>query len=293
LYSVIYKTTDNGKTFNKIYTTDGLGRAVYVEKLLLDSNSPDKFTIRAMFRNGNLVKSTDAGISWSVVSANLENDPGMPIDSGTLYRQGKKLYYLVSKSGNFYTSTDLENYSLQDIFSTNTSTSSNNATTNTNNSNNKSDSDSGFRICANSDCSSGGSDTSSSSALLQGSVRKIIESPTSSELAIVTDNKIYLSEGLGKAFVELKIPIDSQNIKVTDLAFDPKLGSNKMIVSLNQKIFESVNKGQSWVANFKISQPVETFGNIGQIIIDQYDPRKIFLVLYSPSVSRASNIFSI
>jgi photosystem II stability/assembly factor-like uncharacterized protein len=108
---------------------------------------------------------------------------------------------------------------------------------------------------------------------------------------IIGDSQIWYSDSLEKPFGKLLLPLKSDKYTINDVQPDPVKGVDRLIVSINDKIFETNNRGQSWSANDRISLS-SPIGSIRQVIIDKTDAAATFLMLGNDSKG-GNSLFSI
>lgn len=253
--SYLYKTNDGGKSFTEVYNTQANGKKVFIEQIMMDPNPSKPNTLYLTTSGGGVFKTEDSGSTWRTITINTTSSFGsandLPIQMGVLRQYGNKIFILFKNAG-LYVSDNGETFTKPAIkFAQATS-----------------------------------GDIFATS--YNGYVDKVIQSPNSTDLIIISNKQIYIGANLGEEFRQIKIPVEPDKINITDIAIDPKEGVNNIIMSVDNKLFESRDKGISWSANDKINQTV-SFGNVGQIIIDPEDTRVVYLMLIDPSYKRGNS----
>jgi hypothetical protein len=323
--SVIYKTNDSGKSFLKVYDTTSSGKKVYIEQLLTDGGSEMANVLWAFTNSGNILKTTDGGLTWAKTQRRsgegfLNIGADTPLQVGNLKgpngigEDGWK-YFAIYQSSGIEVSKDGNTFYPLQIKQSSTSDSQNSgaaSTTNTSNSNTVSSStptnqnisqDPNEQPWVVNTSSIGGSGSVSGSSSTLGNnggfsnflissstyQPKRISQSENGETLIISNEKVYIASTLSGEYIEMKLPVDSASINITDAVFDPLMGSSKVFVSVNKQLFESINRGQTWSANDKVNQKGVEYGNLGQITIDKFDNKKIYLMLVNPTYKRGES----
>jgi hypothetical protein len=254
--SFLYKTLDGGRSFTEIYNTEASGKKVYIEQIIANPGNTGQNTLFLVTSGGGVFKTIDAGSTWRNISIpEVSND--LPIQMGVLGQYGNRLFIIFRSSGLFI-SDNGETFIKKPInFSKST------------------DQSVGFDLS------------------FSSNIDKLVQSPSTQDVAIIADRNIYLSTNLEGEFKVVKLPVEPSKININDVAIDSREGLNRLILSVDTKLFESKDRGASWSANDKINQPNVQYGNIGQIIIDPLDTNVIYLMLIDSNYRRgdASGFF--
>ncbi|MGL4757861.1 MAG: WD40/YVTN/BNR-like repeat-containing protein [Patescibacteria group bacterium] len=248
--SYLFKTVDGGNTFIEVYNTEANGKKVYIEQLQVDINSNRPNTVYLATSGGSLIRSDDAGANWKNISIpNVVND--RPLQMGYLNQYNNRLFVLYSNNGLFL-SENGETFTKKQL--------------NFGKGNNGFDN--GF--------------------IFSGSTQidKVVQARGSQDIAVVADKTVYLGTNLESEFRPLKLPIEPDKIRISDVAIDPREGVKRLLLSVDNKLFESKDSGVSWSVNDKINQDKVSLGNIGTIIIDPEDTQVVYLMLIDPNLSR-------
>jgi photosystem II stability/assembly factor-like uncharacterized protein len=267
--SKVYLTTDGGKTFKQIYTTKESGEGVYVEQILAEGRGQTDNTVALFLTGGAFIRSKDSGETWSKELSPLpKGTQASPIQAGVLKNNGNKYFLLYATKG-LFVSDDGLNFAQQQILEA--------PLVKSGVVEKPAEPAPGF---------SGGYSTyenvSGSGQEIGSVASRINQSKSTSDLAYITSGAIFLAPSLEEKPNVLKLPIKPETVVVSDLVIDPKVGPNRMLVAINDQIFETNNKGESWTANDKVKQPNISYGSINQILIDRDDTRKIYLMLTTP-----------
>ena len=251
--SYLYRTIDEGKTFVQVYNTE-TNNNVSIEQILVDPRPNQLNTVYISTSGGAMFVSNDNGSNWKTITIPDVNR-NFPLQFGVLSQynsnSGAKFFILFKGLG-LYLSDDGQNYVKADILLEELNT----------------------------------SQVSFVSSYIN--IEKIVQSPNTKELLLIADRRIYLGANLTQKFQQIKIPVETEKVNITDIAVDPKQGTNKLLMSVDSKLFESKDRGNSWSVNDKVNQSVE-YGNISQIVINPEDTNIVYLMLIDPSYKRGSN----
>jgi hypothetical protein len=253
----VYKTTDAGQTFTEVYNTQANNKKVFIEQVLADPRADKSNNVYITTSGGSVFRSEDAGASWKIV--NIEGTAGdIPLQMGNLSNYGNKFFILFKNSG-LYLSDNGESYSKKEI---------NFAKSNTN-------------------------DIFGYGYYSGQQIDKVVQSPNTTDLVLIANKALYLGGNLDSEFNQIKIPVEPEKINITDIAIDPREGVNRLLMTVDNKLYESKDRGASWSGNDRIKQPNVQYGNIGQMIIDPEDTRVVYLMLIDPSYRRGSSAGSL
>ena len=252
--SFLYKTNDAGLTFTEIYNTLASGKNIGIEQVLADPRTDKSNSVIITTTGGGVFRTDDAGASWKNVP--VENSNGdQPVQMGILSQYNNK-FFIVFKNSGLYLSDNGDNFTKKALgFASDTN-------------------DDGYFF------SSGGSSYK---------IDKLVQSPNTQEIVLIASKKLLLGNNLDSTFQQFKIPVQPDKINITDVAIDPREGANRMLMSVDNSIFETKNRGQSWSVDDKIKQSGIQYGNIGQIAIDPEDTRITYLMLIDPSYKRGGS----
>lgn len=107
---------------------------------------------------------------------------------------------------------------------------------------------------------------------------------------LIADKQLWYSSNIlaGVQFEKLPLPLQNEQSNILSVAFNPISGVSNLLVSVDNKLIESTNRGQSWNVNDKINLKNENtdIGNIVGITFDIDNPEIIFLNLSRPEVKK-------
>ncbi len=251
--SYLYKTIDGGKSFTEIYNTESNGKKVYIEHVLANPDNANQNTVFVATSGGGIFKTIDAGSTWKNISIpEVSND--LPLQMGYLSQYGNRLFLIFRGSGMYVSENSGESFVKKTIT-----------------------------------FAKQGTDNLNFDLSFSTNIDKLIQSPSTQDVIIIADRTIYTSTNLEGEFRLLRLPVEPSKININDVAIDPREGVNRLVLSVDNKLFESRDRGTTWTANDKINQPGIQYGNIGQIIIDPQDTNVVYLMLLDPNYRRGDS----
>ena len=251
----VYQSTDGGENFREIYTEVAVNTGVTF--VAVDPKNP--LRVYGVLQGGSLIRSLDGGLTWQKIRSFKET----PVQIGFV-PQFNNLFYLLFPSQGLATSNDDgENWNNITLTKEPSSIGENQP--------------------------KDGLDLTFSGNTKFGKFDKIVPaSPNSSQAwLLLADKQIWYTTDTSKPVKKLVLPLQSEQQNLLDAAPDPKLGLEKILVSINDKLFESVNQGTSWSSSDKITQKI---GNIGQILIDKEDTSVIYLMILETKYVRSGGL---
>jgi photosystem II stability/assembly factor-like uncharacterized protein len=112
-----------------------------------------------------------------------------------------------------------------------------------------------------------------------GRYSKLIEVPGSTTAwVMIADQQIWYTDSLDKPFIKFVLPITQEKYNKATVAIDPIQGIQRVLVSVDNNLFETTNKGVSWTTNDSIGLNSE-IGDISDIEIDKENPNIIYMGL--------------
>jgi len=107
---------------------------------------------------------------------------------------------------------------------------------------------------------------------------------------LIADDNLWFSDSLSKTFLKMLLPTEAKKYEIYDVVVYPREAPDRMLVAINNKLYESKDGGRTWSAEDKIglSKPI---GNIGQILIDLSNEEVIYLMLVDKKVTRQDGLY--
>ncbi len=247
----IYQSTDNGKTFKEIYSE--INPNISIKFLTI--NPQKSSSIYAVLDGGALITSYNAGATWQ----KLKVLPGIPTQFGFIPEYENMFYALI---GTLYISPDdgltWKPQSLTKLVSK----------------------------IGEAQPKDNVFDFNLFNKEQFGSIEKLApvfgNRNDKHPWLLIADRQIWYSEDTADPFRKLVLPVQAEQYNALDVASDPKLGLDKIVTSINNRLFETRDRGVSWNVKDKISL-ANPIGNIGQIIIDPNNTEVIYLMLVNTS----------
>ncbi len=251
----IFASNDGGDTFKEVYTE--VQANVEVKLLAVDPKNP--LRIYGVLQKGVLIRSLDGGKTWQ----KLQSFNDQPVQIGFVPEFNNLFYILFNKNGLAVSANDGETWTTKAL----------NKETSKIGENQPKDS---LSIIP--------KDTNTF-----GIYEKIIPVTSGSNKGwiLLSDRQMWFSSDVDGKFSKILLPLQSEQYNVLDAAVDPVKGLDSILVSVDNKLFTTTNRGQSWTTNDKIGVST-TIGNIGEIVIDPSGSKSIYLMLVNPSLKRGS-----
>jgi hypothetical protein len=251
----IYQTTDGGESFKEIYSE--VKSDVGVLYLAVDPTS--SLRVYGMLEGGALIRSMDGGQTWQ----KLRTFDDTPVQMGFVPEFDNLFFILFAKNG-------------LSISKNNGQTWETVKTTREASKIGEDQPSSGFNLDSQSDF---------------GTYEKIIPVTASQgSWILIADKQMWYTESLQEPFKKLVLPLQAEQYNLLDVAPDPDRGLDKLLVSVNNRLFETNNRGDTWSTGDKV-QVRGTIGNIGQILIDKTNKEVSYLMLVDPKATRGSSLF--
>jgi hypothetical protein len=250
----IYKSTDGGDTFREVYTE--VQQGVSVVASTIDPNNPNR--VFAFLQGGTLIRSLDAGLSWQKLRnfqdtvTSLDFVPEFDNQLVAVFKS--KGVYIGKNDGDVWDAVATSRKITQDANAPKDISLNQNAF----------------------------------NTQRFGVFEKLIPvTATKNQWLLIADRQMWYSEGLDKPFTRLELPLKNDQFNISDIQADPVKGLDRILVSVDNTLFESANRGQSWTTSDKLGLSVP-IGNIGQILVDKTDTQVIYLTVIDASSLRGT-----
>lgn len=241
----IFATMDGGKSFKEVHSE--ISQNSNISFLAIDSISSRK--VYGVVRGGALIRSLDAGSTWQ----KIYDFPETPIQFGFI-PEFDNLFYAVFATQGLYVSRD-DGSSWNKINLTKERSSINEQQ---------------------------GQEGVTENILNQetfGQYKKIVPiTKDKNSWLLIADSQLWYTPNLEKPFTKLTLPLKDEQNPITDVKPDPIEGSQKLLISIGNKLFESQNRGGSWSTTDLLGLSTRS-GTITQIQIDQTNPQIVYLSL--------------
>jgi len=270
-FAKVYQSLDGGENFKEVYI--GVETGIGALLVTLDPVNPQR--IYAVLEKGALIRSLDAGVTWQKIRSFKD----IPIQIGFVPEFGNLLYILFATDGLAVSKDNGENFDINLL--------------------KKSASSIGEQQPKD------GLDLTFSNSPNFGKYEKIIpvtaglqfdfetkkaSKPDSQSWILIADRQMWFSESSKSNFQKLVLPLQSEQYNLADAAPDPSVGLNKIYASIDNQLFVTRNRGQSWsiqqIAGFN-----GNIGNIGSILIDKTNSEIMYLGLLNSKARRNSGFF--
>lgn len=253
----IYKSTDGGNSFQEVYTE--VQKDVGVTFVTVSTQDPTQ--VFGVLQGGGLIKSVDSGATWQKIRSFKET----PVQIGFVPEFNNKFFLLFPTQGLFFSEDNGQNWTNQTSIKEKSDIGESQP---------KDNLDVPFL----------------DSSLKFGKFEKIVPVIADTEKnswILLADKQMWYSTNGAKNFSKLVLPLQSEQYNLLDVTPDPKFGLDRILASVDSRLFETKNKGKSWNVSDKITFKI---GNIGQIIIDKDNSDTIFLMLADTSNKRSGGL---
>jgi hypothetical protein len=288
----VFQSVDGGNNFKLVYSE--VEANVGVAAIAMDPINTLRIYI--VLEKGALVRSFDGGQNWQKIQSFNE----VPVQFGFIPNLENVFYGLFPTKGLRISRNDGEkwdNVSLKKIASVNTnaSQSTNQNTTNTTN-NNFANPFNGDSNTTNNTSSTGETynEYTKLYPVLTGNFDDIKQKQSrgldSVDWLLIGDKQAWISNKLNDGFRKLPLPLQSEQNNLTDIAYSTSQGSQKLFISVGNKLLESNNQGVGWNVTDKI-QIQDKIGSINQIVIDRSNPEIMYLGLGTNRSRNSNSLF--
>lgn len=270
----IYQSFDQGETFKEVYSEV----EERVRVLFITINPVNSEQIFAILEQGALLRSLDGGISWSKVRSFRDT----PLQIGFV-QEFNNLFFVLFETDGPAISTDLgQSWELDKLIKTPSQIGENQGGTGFFTPDEQNQSFIKFEKLV-----------PVTAGIFVNRLTGEISNPTGNKpWILVADGQMWYSQNMRDAFIKLVLPLQSETANIYDVAPDPNSGLNRILASVDNRLFITTNRGESWNTqdNINLSTPI---GNISQILIEPENPEIIYLSLINQKYSRRRGILEI
>jgi photosystem II stability/assembly factor-like uncharacterized protein len=276
----IFRSEDGGDSFKEVYTESEA--KTDVRFLVVDENNTNR--VYAALQKQALIKSEDGGETWKRLDS-FEDDV---VGVGFSKEFGNILYALLESDGMAISKDNGETWSIRSFIKYSGDSDSYTADHELPRAFDAIDLDRSYTGLRNR--------TSSTGEPYFRTYEKLIPVNPGAEgdkepWIMIADGMIWLTEDLNsKAFRQVFLPVESEEYELLDVVYDPKVGLDRIIVSIDNKLYETKDKGVTWSADDKLKLRSEV-GNISGVVIDEEDTSVIYLTLVQEDFRKKKGIF--
>lgn len=242
----IWRSEDNGETFREVYSEIEKGNNV----ISVAVDGRDSTKIYALLEGGVVLRSNDSGATWR----KIREFNTQAVQLGVVPEFNNVLFVLLQKKGYWFSLDNGDSWNEVPL--------------------SREDSAIGERQT---------NDFTIRSDIFDqddfGKFERLI--PVTKERnswVLLADRQIWYTDNLARPFIKLVLPLTDEKYKVASVAIDPVRGVDRLLVSIDDNLFETNNRGQSWSTNDSIGLSSE-IGNINDIVIEDNNPNIIYLGL--------------
>jgi hypothetical protein len=95
---------------------------------------------------------------------------------------------------------------------------------------------------------------------------------------LLADNQVWYTDRLDQPFIKMVLPLTDEKYKIAAVGIDPDKGVDRLLVSIEDNLFETTNRGQSWTTSDLVGLSTPS-GDINNILIDKYNTNIIYMGL--------------
>jgi photosystem II stability/assembly factor-like uncharacterized protein len=239
----LYKSTNKGKTFEEKYSE--VNQNVAVTRVV--TNPKNSFDVLAVIGSDTILKSSDAGQTWSKIY--VFNAGGSILQFGFLPYLNNVLY-VFQNGGGLSFSPDLgatwSNVKMEREPSK-------------------------INEKQPTDTFSFGNNDSLSFASFE---RFLPVKATPGKFMMLADKQLWSTDDITQPWKKINLPLQGEQNTISALDVDPQVGLDKIYLTIQNKLFVSLNRGESWSSEtLPISVPVV------KIVVDQNDTSVLYMSL--------------
>jgi hypothetical protein len=239
----IYKTTNKGRTFEEKYSEVNPDVAVF----RVTVNPADSFQVYAILGADTIIKSSDGGDTWQKI--HVFKTGGSILQFGFLADLNNFFYVFQAKSG-ISASPD------QGVTWVNSPMQREASQTN------------GAQPQDALSLSAGNS-------LQFGNFERLIPVKAKpGDFLMLADRQLWQTSDITKPWKKINLPLQAEQNQITALDVDPFVGLDKIYLTIQNKLFVSLNRGESWS-----SETLPVTVTVTRIFVDQNDPSVLYMTL--------------
>jgi len=133
-------------------------------------------------------------------------------------------------------------------------------------------------------------DSSSEDAETFDTYEKLVPVNGGSSWYLIADRQIWFSRSISNIFQKVLLPTEAVQYETYDITPYPGQAPQRMLVAINDKLFETNDGGVTWSTDDKLGLQTP-IGNIGQVLIDENNPEVRYLMLVGTSVTRRDGLY--
>ena len=247
----VYQTSDGGDTFKIKYSEVDAG--INVIDVTIDPKNPLRVYI--LLTKGALIRSFDGGNNWEKAYTFVT----APVVLDFIPEFGNTFYAVDAVTGQFYTSSDDGNtWNAKQLKLEQPD---------------KVD-EKGVKIPT----------PPKAITSITNIIPVAIKNSNKRQWLMIANDELIVTQDINENFKKITLPIQNEQTKIGDIAYDTKTGIDHLYVALKDKLLESRNNGQGWSWNtndlIQLSDPI---GEIQKIVISRDNPDIIYLGLTAPA----------
>ncbi len=271
----IFFSFDKGQTFKEIYSE--IATNIKILFLVVDPINPNR--IYAILEKGALLRSLDAGLTWQKIRSFKD----VPVQFGFIPEFNELFFILFKNQGLAISNDGGETWDLKNIT--------------------KAESEIGekqpkdkldFGITGKQDYGIYEKIIPVTAGIKYDlKEKKIIEKKNSTQSWIlIADRQIWLGDNNFSDFKKLVLPTQLEQVNLYDINYNPNSGLDQIYASVNNQLFITNNRGNSWITQDIINLSGQ-IGSISQILIDKENTDIIYLTLVDSKYTKNNGFFNL
>lgn len=260
----IYKSQTGGNNFKQVYTS--VERNGFVRFVATDPQNDSM--VYAVVGADTLIRSTNGGETWQKMHV---FDTQTVVQLGFFADTSTSLFVLLRNNGIAFSRDNGATWEIKALGKSSQPLS-------------KAGSDAGLFRRGNIGAGSAGSNPTF------GEYEKIVPINKGQAWALIADKQIWFSRSVEHNFQRVLIPTEARTFVTYDVVPYPQNEANRLLVSINNKLFETKDGGVTWSTDDKIGLRTP-IGNIGQIVIDPSNTEIIYIMLVDTRTTRRDGLY--
>ncbi|GAB4143949.1 MAG: hypothetical protein OHK0017_01960 [Patescibacteria group bacterium] len=240
----IYKSQDGGANFKEIYSE--VSNDVAVTNLVVNPN--DSRQVYGVLARKTILKSADGGSTWQKVRT-FQPGSGNIVQLGFIKQFDNKFFVLLDSAGLAFSPDEGNNWDPV--------------------------------LMRRVDSKIGEAQPQDALSLEAGNSNKfgnfeklIPVTATKGEYLLLADKQLWITRDITKAWFKVNLPLQGEQNQITALTYDPVAGSDKMYVTIQNKLFVTSNTGTSWS-----SETLPVNAPVTKMLIDPFSIDNMYLML--------------
>jgi photosystem II stability/assembly factor-like uncharacterized protein len=254
----IYKTEDGGSNFRQVYTSveeDGFTRLVTIDP----QNTQN---IYALVGQDTIIRSQNGGDTWRKMHVFTRETV---VQIGFYGRNSNTLFALIENEGLAFSQDQGASWEVNPLGK-------------------------GETLVGENTGGEGIFDINNNDSESFRTYEKVVPVNNGGSWLLIADQQIWFSRSIRNVFQKILLPTEAVQYETYDIAPYPGQAPDRLLVAVNDKLFETRDGGITWSTDDKIGLQSD-IGNIGQVLIDENNPEIVYLMLVDEDVVRRDGLY--